>query len=185
MRTVTALAFLALALVPGRARAEWSGEKIESIAKRFAEKIAMPIDKAQPALARLREKLISEPDLVNRTGGIVAYQMGEGGLIIKVKKGKGAVYFRRGGDHDFELKSLSVGANVGGSSEWGVGILVDLGSEGAFGGKYKGSIKGATAGDASLSVTDLHRSDTSDPAMAHRFILIGSATGLSANAGEA
>jgi hypothetical protein len=177
------LAVATLAAAPA-ARADWSAEQIEKIARELGERIGTPVDKAQPAMDRLHEKLTDE-GLASRVAAVVAYQMGEGGLIVKVKKGKGAVRFRRGGDAGLTLKSVSVGANVGGSSEWGVGVVVDLQKDAAFGGKYKGKMTGATAGDASVAVNDLHRSDTADPTAAHRLILIGSASGLSANAGEA
>ena len=185
MKWLTGFAAVALALSSARAaRADWSPEGIVGAARELSEKIGTPIDKAQPALDRLREKL-GDAGLASRVAAVVAYQMGEGGLIVKVKKGKGMVRFKRGGENFLMLKSVTVGANVGGSSEWGVGVVVDLQKDAAFGGKYKGKMTGATAGDASVAVNDLHRSDVSDPTFANRLILIGSASGLSANAGEA
>lgn len=182
MRMIALFALTTFAAAP--ARAEWSGEQIDKIAQELAQKLAAPLDKVQPALARLHEKVASE-GLAARVAGVMAYHLGEGGLIVKLKKGNGYVRFRRGGEAALTMKSVTVGANVGGSSEWGLGLIVDLQSEAAFGGKYKGKETGATAIDASVSVNDLRRAEVWDPAMAHRLILIGSASGLSANAGHA
>jgi hypothetical protein len=180
-----AAAAVALALAaPARARAGWSAEDIIAVSKDLSKKLGTPVEKAHPVYERLEAKL-KEPGMLARVAGVFAYQMGEGGLILKVKKGKGLARLRKGGDRPLQLNSLSVGAQIGGSSEWGIGLILDLKSEGAFGGEYKGNVRGATAGGASMSVSELRRADVSDEALYHELYLIGNASGLSGNAAGA
>ena len=158
----------------------------------LAAEIGMPADRRDAALGRATH-LVADGTLRAKYGdegarvrGIFAYQMGEGGLIVKVKRGKGALRFA--GEervHRVSLKSVSVGAVVGGSSEWGFGLVLGLSDPELFGGDYSGSTRGATAGRESLSITELAHKNPVDAAHVHHVVLVGSASGLSANAGSA
>lgn len=157
-------------------------------ARALAQKAGMTVDKQEVLFKRLDkhfESIVSKHD-GKPISGVIAYQMGEGGLIVKVKKGKGFIRFHGDKeDHAIELKSVSVGANVGGSSEWGVGLVFGLSDRPFFGGDYSGTTRGATAGEASTNTTDLAKAKAVDPAEYHQIVLLGTAAGLSANAGSA
>jgi hypothetical protein len=107
--------------------------------------------------------------------------MGEGGLLVKVKRGKGLAHLDGiAGDARLVLKSVTVGANIGGSSEWGVGLVLGLAHPNGFGGDYSGTAIAATIADASTTTTELHSKNAYAP---HNIYLVGSATGAAADAG--
>jgi hypothetical protein len=110
--------------------------------------------------------------------------MGEGGFLVKLKKGKGLAHIL-GQPHDLalQLKSVTFGAQIGGGSEWGFGVILGLRNQGAFGGEYKGNDRGATAGEESITITKLVKKGigmTED--IYHEVYMIGVASGLSAGA---
>jgi hypothetical protein len=107
--------------------------------------------------------------------------MGEGGLLVKVKKGHGLARLEgEAGDARLSFKSVTVGAQIGGSSEWGLGLVLGLTSPRIFGGDYSGGTVAATMAESGTSMMEL----TSKQAMdGHKIYLIGTATGASANAG--
>lgn len=197
-RALTRIAFALLAIAALAAPASAKGKEspaggyslaqaIEA-ARTLAQKAGITVSKQEVLFARLDKHFAS---IVSKHEGkpisaVIAYQMGEGGLIVKVKKGKGFIRFHGDKeDHGIELKSISVGANVGGSSEWGVGLVFGLSDRPFFGGDYNGSTRGATAGDASTNTTELAKTKAVDPAEYHQIVLLGTASGLSANAGSA
>jgi hypothetical protein len=83
-----------------------------------------------------------------------------------------------------ELSGQSVGAQIGGSSTWGVGLIVGPGDPARFGGRYTGSTASAAFVDASAHVTTLARADSAPEDM-HQIALIAAVRGASANAGAA
>lgn len=168
--------------------ADNSYEAMEAAARRLAAGIRMPAEKQELALARLREAFLR-----GKIGafakdanihGIFAYQMGEGGFLVKVKKGRGlAQLLGEARDLPLQLKSVTFGAQVGGGSEWGFGVILGLRSTALFGGEYKGDTRGATAGEESISITKLVRKGVdfgTEPY--HEIYMIGAAAGLSAGA---
>jgi hypothetical protein len=182
---------LGTAEAKGPLKGEYSKEEILANAKELAQEVGMSFDKRDAVLDRL-QVMLSE-NWTSKYGegeegkirGLFAYQMGEGGLLVKVKKGHGRVRFVGSREsHDIELKSVSWGAVIGGSSEWGFGLVLGLGDESYFGGKYDGKSIGATAATASTNTTELRRKG-SDVREDHRVVLIGTAAGLSANAAGA
>jgi hypothetical protein len=177
---------LALMLFSSVAEAEGLGTKeVLATASRLARQIAMPPDKrvlverrlaALMEDARFRSKYRAVP-----IRGVLAYQMGEGGFVVKVKKGHGLVRLEgEAADAKLVLKSVTVGAQIGGSSEWGVGLVLGLTTPNAFGGDYSGGTVGATMAESGTGMMEL----TSKQAMdGHKVYLIGTASGASANAG--
>lgn len=161
-----------------------------ALAKELAEKINMPADRQSKVLARLEKALtkdrVQKEHENDRLICVVAYQMGEGGFIVKKTKGKGLIECLDATDpRGFTIKSTTFGAMIGGSSEWGVGLVFGLQKVEDFGGDYKGSSVGATAGDASTNVTTLKVAGDVAPERYHELYWIGAAAGLSANAGGA
>ena len=178
---------MALALwAPTTARADGMGTKeVLATASRLAQQIAMPPDKralverrlaALMKDARFQAKYQSTP-----IRGVLAYQMGEGGFVVKVKKGHGVVKLEgEAGEAKLVLKSVTVGAQIGGSSEWGLGLVLGLSSPRIFGGDYSGGTVGATMAESGTGMMELTSKQAAD---GHKVYLIGTAAGASANAG--
>lgn len=154
------------------------------IAEKLAQKIGMPNERQERVLRRLGLALVKEHIAKDKKVCVFAYQMGEGGFIVKQTRGKGVIECA-GDARNFTIKSTTFGAMIGGSSEWGVGLVFGITSSSSFGGDYKGSTRGATAGDASTNVTELKLAGTVAPERYHELFMIGAAAGLSANAGGA
>lgn len=187
--TVSLAAGIAVALMacaPAVARADgMSAKEVVATASRLAQQLGMPQDKralverrlaALMEDARFRAKYGSAP-----IRGVLAYQMGEGGFVVKVKKGHGLARLDGdAADAKLVLKSVTVGAQIGGSSEWGLGLVLGLTSPRVFGGDYSGGTAAATMAESGTSMMEL----TSKQAMdGHKVYLIGTAAGASANAG--
>jgi len=175
-----------LAFAPTEARAEgMSAKEVAATAHRLAERLGMPQDKRALVERRLAA-LMEDARFRSKYGttpirGVLAYQMGEGGLVVKVKKGHGLARLEgEAGDEKLVFKSVTVGAQIGGSSEWGLGLVLGLTSPRIFGGDYSGGTVGATMAESGTGMMEL----TSKQAMdGHKVYLIGTATGASANAG--
>lgn len=177
---------LATLAAPSPARAEgMSAKEVAATAHRLAEHLGMPPDKralverrlaALMEDARFRAKYGTTP-----VRGVLAYQMGEGGLLVKVKKGHGLAHLEgEAGEARLRFQSVTVGAQIGGSSEWGLGLVLGLTSPRVFGGDYSGGTVAATMAESGTSMMEL----TSKQAMdGHKVYLIGTASGASANAG--
>jgi hypothetical protein len=188
-RRIILAAALALALLASSPTVAHAGggasKELVATASRLAQELGMPPDK-RALIERRLAALLEEPRFHAKYAGapirgVLAYQMGEGGMIVKVKKGHGLVHLDgEAGDAKLVLKSVTVGAQIGGSSEWGVGLVIGLTSPRLFGGDYSGGTVAATIADAGTSMMEL----TSKQAMdAHKVYLIGTASGASANAG--
>ena len=168
--------------------ADRSYEELEATARRLAAAIGMPAERQTVTLGRLRTAFQRGKVAAFAGGlginGVFAYQMGEGGFLVKVKKGKGlAAILGDGRDVPLTLKSVTFGAQVGGGSEWGFGVILGLRVRGAFSGDYSGDNRGATAGQESVNITKLVKKGVSsgDP-LYHELYMIGAAAGLSAGA---
>jgi hypothetical protein len=177
---------LAFAARGAAAREGYSDEEIVSVANQLAKQLAMPEDKRETAKSRLAT-VLKDPKWRAKHGdlpvrGVFAYQMGEGGVIVKVKKGKGLLRWQSGGSASLQLKSVTVGAQIGGSSEWGFGLVLGIGNPDLFGGDYDGSTVSATMGGVGTNMMELTRKNAVGPA-AHKVYLIGASSGASANAG--
>jgi len=127
-----------------------------------------------------------QTDRVSKVGGmpitgVFAYKIGEGGLIVKVIDGQGLVRFADIPTvRSLKMHSVTGGAQIGGSAESGVGVMVGEGTPVDFGGEYSVRAVAATAGAAAASSEELIRKGA--PGGGHRVFLIGVARGLSATA---
>jgi hypothetical protein len=172
-------------LLPSLATAEWAHGQVQATASRLAQALRMPPDKRAAVETRLAS-LLRDPRFAAKYGalgiyGVFAYQMGEGGLLVKVKKGHGISRLEgEAGDVRLMIKSVTVGAQIGGSSEWGIGLVLGLRDARGFGGDYSVETVAATFADASNSMMAL---TSKNPTAPHQLYLIGSASGASANAG--
>lgn len=188
MKTWTLLAVVTgLALTASAASAKpkgYSEKEIRAIAKDLAKEVDMPLSTRKVVLDRLK-RLLPQSEFKAKmkkapVTGIFAYQMGEGGFIVKVKEGKGRVVFRKEGKHlDIEMEATTVGAQIGGSSQWGVGLIMGLEDPEEFGGKYEGENYNATAGNKGVLTSTLVPKGASEM---HKVVLLGTAKGLSAGA---
>lgn len=168
--------------------ADHSYDALEAQARSLADELGMPVDRRDLALTRLRNAFLngkvaafSKDAGIN---GIFAFQMGEGGFLVKVKKGSGLASLSSVEPRvPLQFKSVTFGAQVGGGSEWGFGVILGLRNTAVFGGEYEGNTRGATAGSESVNITKLTKRglSTTDPSY-HELYLVSVAKGLSAGA---
>lgn len=174
---------------PAAAPAPSSNDLIVADARAVATALGMPADRQELVLRRLDAALRSGKVLRRNdaaVNGVFAFQFGEGGLLFKVAKGKGLVRFvGNPPDKSFSIKGSSFGASIGGSSEWGVGLVIGLQRVDYFGGEYRGRETGATAAEASTDVAVLSHTVPGSPQLAHDIYLVGAGAGLSAGASRA
>ncbi len=190
-RLFTAAALLAMAapaLADEAKPAHYTAAQVEQAAKAMAKRMGMPLEERIELVDRLAEKL-RKPAFKEWTrgrpiNGVFAYTMKEGGLVVKWTKGRGKAVFA-GGPEDIHvvLKATSIGAQIGGSKQWGVGLIVGLKRLRAFGGDYKGNVRQATAISAGHAITELRRVGLRDEKDHHRVLLFALTKGLSASAG--
>lgn len=192
-RFLTLLALVSLASPAAAADAktppgDYTPEEVEQVAKAMAKKLNMPVGDRIELIDRLSESLRTKAFRTwtrdRPVRGVFAYSLKEGGLVVKWTKGRGKAAFKGGPEGvDVVLKATSVGAQVGGSKQWGVGLVVGLEKLRDFGGQYKGNIRQATAISAGKALTELYRVDLAQDEQHHRVYLIAVATGLSASTG--
>jgi hypothetical protein len=114
--------------------------------------------------------------------GVLAYQMKEGGVIVSVTKGKGIVrYFGDERDRPLKLSGVTGGAQIGGSSQFGVGVILGADPAKNLSGKYRVTHLGTTQPEAKTNVAELAKKNA-EPGQGDKLVLIGTAAGLSATA---
>jgi len=184
--TLLLAAAVALGSSASTARADGLTKKEAlATASKLAQQIAMPAEKralVEKRLAAVMDDAKFRAKYGNTPiSGVLAYQIGEGGLIVGVKKGKGVVKLAgEAGEPKLVLKGVTVGAQIGGSSEWGLGLVLGLSSPRIFGGDYSGTAAAATMAESGTTMMELTSKGAAD---AHKVYLVGTATGASANAG--
>jgi hypothetical protein len=171
-------------VVAGRG-AGMASKEVVATAGRLAQEVGMPAEKRALVERRLAAVMEDARFQAKYRGmpirGVLAYQMGEGGFVVKVKKGHGLAHLDgEAGDAKVVLKSVTVGAQIGGSSEWGVGLVLGLTTPRAFGGEYSGGTVAATMAESGTSMMELTSKQAID---GHKVYLIGTAAGASADAG--
>ena len=117
--------------------------------------------------------------------GVFVYRGTEAGLLLKFMRGYGLVSFKGGRQAaKIRIKGKSFGAQVGGSAEWGVGLVMGLNDTSLFGGDYTGSTKRATAADETVNYGELLTPsyDAGSKDIHHIFLVI---TGRGLSAGVA
>lgn len=165
-----------------------SGE-IVALTKKLAKKRRMSGEHVATLLMKLR-KTFKTPWFKKTVKalpvmGVFVYRAGEGGLIVKFMKGDGYLSFSGGKQAgQIYMKSVSVGAQIGGSARWGVGLVMGLKKPDHFGGRYSGkvvralAVHTATAGGLLLT-GDNHQGTANE----HKIYMISTGRGLSASAG--
>jgi len=163
--------------------------EIKKLAGDLMKRIHTPADTRDEVLRRIKKALKSKhfkqlPD-TKKIRGMFAYNIGEGGLLVKFKRGSGKADFKGGPSNvKVKFKSTSFGAQAGGSREWGIGLILGLKDPKKFGGPYKGDQRGAIAVESGFSISALTRVDVDveDGDEYHSVYMIGAAKGLSASA---
>lgn len=159
----------------------FSKAEVLDTAKELAKQVRMPSDTRHQVLKKLKKVLRQKR--FRRIQGVFAYQIGEGGFLVKFLKGSGQARIK-GADKTWRigLEATSFGAQVGGSSEWGIGLITNLDDPKHFGGIYKGSKKGAVAIETGLTIARMFQDD---PDEEHDLYFIGASKGLSAGVATA
>jgi hypothetical protein len=165
--------------------ARFTIDEVRAQADRLTKQMEFPAVRRAEIEERL-DKLLGHDDLRatferQGIGAVAAYRLGEGGAVVKVTNGDGILAVPGSETpRKFAFKSTSFGAVVGGSAGWGVVLFVGLVGTDMAPGKYRGSVKGATAIDESSGVSKFDHETAG-----HSIYFVGTATGLSANAGKA
>ncbi len=99
--------------------------------------------------AALEDSALSKTIDARGVGAVFAYAAGEGGVFVNYMEGDGLISFigaRQIGP--VSLNSWGIGAMIGGSAQWGIGLVIGRVDEENFGGRYKGGVRTATAWEA-------------------------------------
>ena len=165
--------------------------EVVTITKELGKQLEWPADKITDLVVNL-EKAVQE-DLYKKeveqraVTAVFVYKATEAGLILKIMRGSGLITFKDGKKAaEISLKSSSLGAQIGGSAEWGVGLVMGLTDMSRFGGEYSGSVRKATAVDtttyAGVILTPSSNAGGKDT---HRLFMVTTGRGLSAGVGGA
>lgn len=180
-------AMVAMAATPARAEDYTVGE-VRAIARELATKMNVPLDKQGDLWTRL-DRALDDPAFFSgrpQVNGVIVYQRGGGGFIVKVQKARALGRFKA---HPklamLQFEQVSYGATVGGGTEYGVALVLGLQDVMFLGGEYSGGTRGGTMGKASMSVTEVtHKATVGTPAY-HKLYLIGTGAGAGADAAGA
>ncbi len=190
--TLSLFAAMALAapsaLAAGKMLGKYTDAEVITVAKQLVREFDVPVDKEQEIVAQAKLTMagpkFKKMRGKRRISGVFVYTIGEGGFIVKFMGGHGLVAFKGAKKANIKLKSTSFGAQIGGSREWGVGLILDLKYKSHFGGGYSGSVTGAIGGPDGTVLTRLKRKKVPDEIKEHDVWLMGSAKGLSAGAAK-
>jgi hypothetical protein len=132
--------------------------------------------------AALEDPALGEVIAARGVGAVFAYAAGEGGVLVKYMEGDGLVSFSGGRQAaPFSLRSLGIGAMIGGSAQWGIGLVIGRVDEQDFGGRYRGGVRTATAGEAATrAMMYLSRPEEEET---REIYVISTGRGLSADVG--
>jgi len=151
MRVIGVLCAVLLGLLSAPVTAGGYGvSEIKSTARKLAKKLEMP-DGTRDRLmelfdAELKSKGFKKTTKKSPVKAVFLYRVAEGGFVVKFLKGRGLISFKGGKQAGrIQIKSWSVGAQAGGSTQWGVGMALGLKKQADFGGTYEGNVEGATA----------------------------------------
>lgn len=188
-RSILFLCILVLTVIclPSSVLADgYTKSEIKMEAKALIEKLEISKDVVYRLTGKL-DTTLEDPivnDAIDSKGAnaLFVYRSGEGGVVVKFMKGDGLISFKTGiKAGSISLKSWSAGALIGGSAQWGIGIVLGLANQSEFGGDYKGTVKGATAAETTTAgfLVLTHDSGKSK----QEIVLITSGRGLSAGVG--
>jgi len=169
---------------PGMAAGGYSRDEVQALLASLGAKHEMSKQKLQD-LSKALAKAMDGSDFKRLTAtrpvrAVFVYQGAEGGLVVKFMSGQGLVSFKGGRQAaKLSLRSLSAGAQIGGSAMWGVALMLGLEREADLGGDYTGAITGATAVDE----TAQHPLVLTQEGKPQVLWLVNAGRGLSAGAG--
>ena len=174
--------------IPPASSAEsgYTSDEIVAFTKDLGQKIEMPDAKIADLVEKFRQ--VSKQDEFSQAtkdkaiSAIFAYRATEAGLVYKKMSGRGFVLFKRNGKSSkIKLDSSSLGAQIGGSAEWGLGLVIGLKDPADFGGAYSGRRRSATAVDATTAWGEVFsNSSFAASNRVHDIMLILTGRGLSA-----
>lgn len=132
--------------------------------------------------AALKDPVLGQVIDSRGVSAVFTYACGEGGVVVKFMGGDGLISFIGGRKAaPISLKSWSAGAMIGGSAQWGIGLVIGKADENAFGGNYKGGLRTATAWEsATTGMLFLRSTKETDY---HEIYFISAGRGLSAGIG--
>jgi len=165
----------------------YTGDEVLTITKELAKNLEWPADKVGDLVANIKKAMQGEiykqevePKAIT---GVFVYRATEAGLILKVMRGSGLATFKSGRKAaEISLRSTSVGAHIGGSAEWGAGLVLGLKKDSDLGGEYTGSARSAVAIDESSSYGVLF-TPSAGGSESHSIFVVITGRGLSASAG--
>jgi hypothetical protein len=167
----------------------YTQDEIISITKDLGKKVDMSEDRIGDLVRNF--SLVSEQDEFKAAtkgraiSAVFVYRSTEAGLLYKRMSGHGFVTFRQGKTAKIKLTSSSLGAQIGGSAEWGLGLVIGLNDFSHFGGNYAGRKKSATAADSTTAWGDIFsNSGYSESSKIHDICFILTGRGLSAGIGK-
>lgn len=160
----------------------YTPEEVVSLSNTLVAELEMPADQQARVLAKL-DRVLNEAgyrpgiqEKITSMGitGVVAYRLGEGGVVVTVKKGRAVGQLKGSSEHHwFKLGGTDLGAQLAASREWGVFLVLGLPEGGDLGGTYRGVQKSASAGrGAGTTEMASGRED-------HRLVFLGAGSGVS------
>jgi hypothetical protein len=174
--------------IPGLLSAEsgYTNDEIAAVAKDLGKKIEMPESKIQDLMNNFKQ-VLNQDEFKQATkdkiiSAVFVYKANEGGVIYKKMSGGGFISFKQNGSSSkFKLDSSSLGAQIGGSAEWGLGLAIGLKNPADFGGAYTGRKRSATAVNATKAWGEVFSNSTAaEGNKVHEIMLIVTGRGLSA-----
>lgn len=166
----------------------FSPEEIRATARELAARIKVPADKQADLWHRL-DRALDDPSLAATRPpitGVIVYQRGGGGFLVKVQKARALARFKgRPKIATLKFDQVTYGGTIGGGTEYGVALVLDLADVAYFGGDYNGGTRGGTMGKASMSVTEVTKKGSAGTNAFHKLYLVGTGAGASADAGGA
>jgi hypothetical protein len=195
MMRIIAIGIISLAVPIFNASPLFSGntftqDEIISAAKKLGGKIEMPEEKIGDLIQNFK-RACEDNDFKQtlKDGSISAvfvYRATEAGLLYKRMRGHGLIMFKETGEtKTVNLSGASLGAQVGGSAEWGLGIAIGLKHPSHFGGSYSGRKKSATAADSTATWGEFFsNTDHAESNKVHDICFIVTGRGLSAGVGK-
>jgi len=190
MRRLTAIGLVSLVAcasisLVSSAGTAYTNDEIITVTRDLGKKIEMSDEKIGDLVQNFKqvsEQAEFKDALKNRAiTAVFVYRSTEAGLLYKRMSGHGIVAFKNGKSSTIKLTSSSLGAQIGGSAEWGLGLVIGLKDPSHFGGNYSGQKKSATAVDSTTSWPEIFsNSDYAESTRIHDICFVVTGRGLSA-----
>ncbi len=191
--SVAIVALFVVAALPSVSSAQtgYTNDEIISLIRSLGTKLEAPADKLADLTRNFKRAAADDSfkAMINYRPivGLVLFRAVEAGVVYKRRSGSGLALFKATGRTvEIQVSGSSLGASIGGSAEWSLGLLVDLKDPHDFGGTYAGREKVATAaGSTTTRAASLTNADYVESGKVHDLIVIVSGRGLSAGVSNA